>query len=91
MIDLPFSHSVIFVQMCDGRLPKPKGDHSVVSQKGSNYFLGLILTVSHRYAKKMGGKLRRGAFLSLKLFTDALILRAAPMVQWLIDSEIDSH
>ena len=26
-------------QMCDGRPPKPKGDHSLVSQKGSNYFL----------------------------------------------------
>ena len=26
-------------QMCDGRLPEPKGDHSLVSQKGSNYFL----------------------------------------------------
>ena len=25
--------------MCDGRPPKPKGDHSVVSQKESNYFL----------------------------------------------------
>ena len=26
-------------QMCDGRPPEPKGDHSLVSQKGSNYFL----------------------------------------------------
>ena len=26
-------------QMCDGRPPKPKGDHSLVSQKRSNYFL----------------------------------------------------
>ena len=25
--------------MCDGRPPEPKGDHSLVSQKGSNYFL----------------------------------------------------
>ena len=25
--------------MCDGRPPEPKGDHSTVSQKGSNYFL----------------------------------------------------
>ncbi len=26
-------------QMCDGRPPEPKGDHSQVSQKGSIYFL----------------------------------------------------
>ena len=26
-------------QKCDGRPPKPKGDLSLVSQKGSNYFL----------------------------------------------------
>ena len=26
-------------QMCDGRPPEPKGDHSLVNQKGSNYFL----------------------------------------------------
>ena len=26
-------------QKCDGRPPKPNGDHSLVSQKGSNYFL----------------------------------------------------
>ena len=26
-------------QMSDGRPPKPKGDHSLVSQEGSNYFL----------------------------------------------------
>ena len=26
-------------QMYDGRPPEPKGDHSLVSQKGSNYFL----------------------------------------------------
>ena len=25
--------------MCDGRPPEPKGDHSLVSQKGSKYFL----------------------------------------------------
>ncbi len=25
--------------MCHGRPPEPKGDHSLVSQKGSNYFL----------------------------------------------------
>ena len=25
--------------ICDGRPPHPKGDHSLVSQKGSNYFL----------------------------------------------------
>ena len=25
--------------MCVGRPPEPKGDHSLVSQKGSNYFL----------------------------------------------------
>ena len=25
--------------MCDGRPPEPKGDHSLDSQKGSNYFL----------------------------------------------------
>ena len=28
-------------QKCDGRPPKPKGDHSLVSQKESNYFLGI--------------------------------------------------
>ena len=26
-------------QMCDGRPSEPKGDHSLVSQKGSNYLL----------------------------------------------------
>ena len=26
-------------QMSDSRPPEPKGDHSVVSQKGGNYFL----------------------------------------------------
>ena len=26
-------------QKCDGRPPKPEVDHSLVSQKGSNYFL----------------------------------------------------
>ena len=26
-------------QMCDGRPSEPKGDHSLVSKKGSNYFL----------------------------------------------------
>ena len=26
-------------QECDGQPPKPKGDHSLVSQKGSNHFL----------------------------------------------------
>ena len=31
------------------------------------------------------------AFLSLKLFTDVFIFRAASLVQWLIDNEIDSH
>ena len=25
--------------MCDGWSPEPKGDHFLVSQKGSNYFL----------------------------------------------------
>ena len=25
--------------MCNGRPPEPYGDHSLVSQKGSNYFL----------------------------------------------------
>ena len=25
--------------MCEGRPPEPKGDHSLVSQKGNNYFL----------------------------------------------------
>ena len=26
-------------QMCDGQPPEPKGDHSLISQNGSNYFL----------------------------------------------------
>ena len=29
-------------QICDGQPPEPKGDHSLVSQKGSNYFLRII-------------------------------------------------
>ena len=46
---------------------------------------------SHRYEKKMYKKKGGEAFLSLKLFTDVLIFRAASMVQWLIDNEIDPH
>ena len=38
--------------------------------------------------KKMGGK---KAFLSLKLFTDVFIFRAASVAQWIIDNEIDSQ
>ena len=31
---------------CDGRPPEPKGDHSLVSQKGSNYFLRIDPNIS---------------------------------------------
>ena len=33
-------------QMCDGGPPEPKGDHSLVSQKRSNYFLRIDLNKS---------------------------------------------
>ena len=39
--------------MCNGRPPEPKGDHSLVSQKGSNYLLGLILIVTHMDTTKI--------------------------------------
>ena len=36
-------------QMCDGRPPEPKGDHSIVSQKGSNYFLRIDPNISSEF------------------------------------------
>ena len=32
--------------MCDGRPPEPKGNHSLVSQKGNNYFLRIDPNIS---------------------------------------------
>ena len=39
MISLPVLPLRDLRPMCVGRPAEPKGDHSLVSQKGSNYFL----------------------------------------------------
>ena len=38
--------------MCIGRPPEPKGDHSQVSQKGSNYFLRIDPNVDSLFMKQ---------------------------------------
>ena len=77
-----------FHQKCDDQPPKPKGDHSLVSQKGSNYFLRIDPNISP--FKSLAVTSALGINLEV-LYSSATALWSSPVRSFVIFIYICSH